>query len=862
MKIDIIHSFKSRLLLHMLIGLIFIVISIIPGGFNKWLDNNFLDILFKIRGSRQLSDRILFIFIGQEDVNQLGNWPLTRDYYAYLTHKLKEAGAKAIGFDILFQNPDREYPEYDQMLSAFFREAGNVCLPMTFERILPIAQNHRTTYSGENPDFPFPLLQKAVAGIGFSNFQSEVVIREVPLIVTHQDCTFLSFGVELARLYLDGPEPPKIEPDKIQIFDQSGNLINIPVSISGNIKLNHFGTIHDLKSMSMIDLLKSNKYDSQILDKLIIVGVTKPGISILKATPLSPILPATLIHATVAENIIMQNYLRNLNQIFTWFILLISALLPLGIWKISHNKLKILLIISTPILYWVVVSILFSQKYLIMPLFYPTLAFMIANIPLYLVDRKKHLLKHTSMRNLLQDQVRQKEAELKEAKSKLMESQRLLLDKDRHSEELLHLADEREKAILKLESELRDLHVYLTPEKPLSLKEFDDIIYSQDSKIREVLDLVDRIRSNDIPVLIIGETGSGKELIARAIHKTSLRKEKQFIAINCGALTETLLESELFGHEKGSFTGAYTRRRGRFEMANGGTIFLDEISETSAAFQAKLLRVLQEGTFERVGGEQTIQVDVRIIAASNQDLSAAIEKGEFRSDLFYRLNGFPIKIPSLRERVNDIPLLSSHFLQKYENSFVNSISDQAMTVLKSHKWPGNVRELENTIRRAAIIARSENRDMIRLTDLPEEIWKESTFDTVNQIYQPFEIQMLEILRSFKFSHAAISKTAKVLGNKDRGTITEHLRGICFKEVVQANYDIFAAAKKMSSSKDEEINKRIENKIRGYINNLYPLPDLSGLDHSEISLLSQFKGLPQKYHPFLIQLIYHLQTKKA
>jgi transcriptional regulator with GAF, ATPase, and Fis domain/CHASE2 domain-containing sensor protein len=862
MKIDILHSFKSRLVLLILIALSIITISILPGGFNKWLDNILLDIQFKIRGPRQLSDEIIFIFIGQEDINQLGNWPITRDYYAYLTHKLKAVGAKAIGFDILFQSPDREYPEYDQMLSAFFQEAGNVCLPMTFERIFRISQNSQKAYSGEHPAFPFALLQKAVAGIGFSNFQSEAIIREVPLMATQQDCTFLSFGVELARLYLNESKPPRIEPDRIQIIDQSGNFVNIPLSNNGNIKLNHFGTIHDLNSMSIVDLLKSNEFDKQVLDKLIIVGVTKPGISILKATPLSPVLPATLIHATVAENIIKQNYLRNVSIFFQWLILLIFALLPLGIWKISHHRLRILLIVSMPIFYWIIASILFSQKYLIMPLFYPTLLFIIANIPLYLVDRKENLLKHTSMRYLLQDQVRQKATELKDAKNKLKEYQHLLVDKDRHSEELLRLAGEREKSILKLETELRDLHAYLIPERPHSLEEFDDIIYSQDSKLREVLDLVDRIRSDDIPVLIIGETGSGKELIARAIHKTSLRREKQFIAINCGALTETLLESELFGHEKGSFTGAYTRRRGRFEMANGGTIFLDEISETSAAFQAKLLRVLQEGSFERVGGEQAIQVNVRIIAASNQDLSTAIEKGEFRSDLFYRLNGFPIKIPSLKERVNDIPFLSHHFLQKYEHSLVQNISDQAMTVLKSHKWPGNIRELENTIRRAAIIARSENRDMIRLTDLPEEIWKEKTSDTVNQIYQPFEIQMLEILRSFKFSHAAISQTAKVLGNKDRGTITEHLRGICFKEVIQANFDFYATAKKMSSSDDKETNQRVEKKIKGYINNLYPLPDLSGLDQSEISLLSQFKGLPQKYHPFLIQLICHLQSKKA
>jgi DNA-binding NtrC family response regulator len=237
----------------------------------------------------------------------------------------------------------------------------------------------------------------------------------------------------------------------------------------------------------------------------------------------------------------------------------------------------------------------------------------------------------------------------------------------------------------------------------------------------QVIDLVSKVAPTRSTVLLSGESGTGKEIIAEAIHFASPRGEGSLVKMNCGALTETLMESELFGHEKGAFTGAHQQRMGRFEMANGGTLFLDEIGEMSLGMQVKLLRVLQDGAFERVGSSKTIQVDVRIIAASNRDLEKDVKEGRFRQDLFYRLNVITIEIPPLRERLEDIPLLAGYFLNKYSelnNRNISGFSSEVHQVLSTYPWPGNVRELENIVERAVSLCQTS---LIQLSDLPRRL---------------------------------------------------------------------------------------------------------------------------------------------
>jgi Nif-specific regulatory protein len=254
-----------------------------------------------------------------------------------------------------------------------------------------------------------------------------------------------------------------------------------------------------------------------------------------------------------------------------------------------------------------------------------------------------------------------------------------------------------------LQEEVRRMHKVLKPSHQI------DQVVGASAPMREVFDQVHQVAPARTTVLLRGESGTGKEVIARAIHNLSPRKGAAFVCVNCAALTESLLESELFGHEKGSFTGAQGQRKGRFEMANGGTLFLDEIGDISASFQAKLLRVLQEREFERVGGNVAVKVDVRLILATNRNLERMVQAGEFRADLYYRINVVCIQLPPLRERREDIPAMAMHFLDRFnrENTRNTRFSAAAMQVLTSCYWPGNVRELENCVERTATMAHDD-----------------------------------------------------------------------------------------------------------------------------------------------------------
>jgi len=295
-------------------------------------------------------------------------------------------------------------------------------------------------------------------------------------------------------------------------------------------------------------------------------------------------------------------------------------------------------------------------------------------------------------------------------------------------------------------------------------------IVGRSRTMREVLETVAMVAPTEASVLILGESGTGKELIANALHQGSNRSDKRFIKVNCAALPETLLEAELFGHEKGAFTGAVGRRAGRFELADGGTIFLDEIGEMTFATQAKLLRVLQEREFEPLGSTRTVKVDIRIVAASNRVLKEEVKKGSFREDLFYRLNVVPIELPPLRDRKEDIPLLIEHFLRIYNEKNGRNLQGfhpRALDALMRYPWPGNIRELENVVERAVILSRDE---YVPFSELPESV-RGATQDTfsleVRQgIQSGMTIKELErelIIKTLEDNDGNRTRTARVLG---------------------------------------------------------------------------------------------------
>ena len=295
-------------------------------------------------------------------------------------------------------------------------------------------------------------------------------------------------------------------------------------------------------------------------------------------------------------------------------------------------------------------------------------------------------------------------------------------------------------------------------------------IIGRSSQMKAVLETVAQVAPSEASVLILGESGTGKELIANALHQGSMRADKRFIKVNCASIPDTLLESELFGHEKGAFTGAVAKRPGRFKLADGGTIFLDEIGEMNIGIQAKLLRVLQEREFEPLGSTKTVKVDIRIVAASNKRLKEEVDRGNFREDLFYRLNVVPINLPPLRDRREDIPLLVEHFLQIYNeknNRRVQGFHPRALDALMRHSWPGNIRELENVVERCVILTQE---DYVPFSELPEAV-QGDTGDTLSQqaregIRPGMTIKEMErelILSTLEENDGNRTRSARILG---------------------------------------------------------------------------------------------------
>ncbi len=311
--------------------------------------------------------------------------------------------------------------------------------------------------------------------------------------------------------------------------------------------------------------------------------------------------------------------------------------------------------------------------------------------------------------------------------------------------------------------------------------EFQNIV-GRSRSMQDVFSLISQVASTASTVLIYGETGTGKELVARAIHYQSPRREEAFVAVNCAAIPETLLESELFGYLKGAFTGAYANKIGRFELAHRGTIFLDEVGDMPMSLQAKILRVLQEKSFEKVGGVEAVKVDVRVIAATNTDLKAGLEKGSFREDLYYRLNVFPISLPPLRERKEDIPLLARYFLNRYNKAFgrdIKEISTEFIELLSGYNWPGNVRELENIMERAIVLAKGS----VLIPDALQFYakggsgepgkWKEMNYHLAKEkILDNFEKDYLAHL--LKVSHGNISEASRI-AQIERTTLYQKLK---------------------------------------------------------------------------------------
>ncbi len=825
---------------------------------------------YDIRGSVQPDTNIVIVYIDETAIRALG-WPLRRNFHALLFKALADLKVRAIGEELMFEEPREEYPEYDDLLARMLAAAPPTVLTCYFDTLLnnstallprdsvllgeiffryPGVDESPVHGKGLHP--PLRLFRSGAAGLGHVNLLEN---GHVPLLVTAANAAVPAFSLELLRV-ASAADRAAVQTDGDDVaLKEDGRKVHWRTS-GGAVEVNYPGPLSAYTGYPFLDVLRA--YDDARLDlptsipvarlrnKIVLIGVAAEGRGVVYHTPVDPRLPSIGLHAALLDNLLRSRFLVHCGWGTT---LLVSAILGLlcaagfvllrGPWGIVVPAVSMLLLV-------VLSYMLFARFSLRLDVVSPVLTAVAAMAG-------AGLARHRAVRNEVQILSAEKEEVLhvlrdREARLAMLERQLLDAQTEPSADQTQALMEEIRKykaEIRTLSSQADDMEESSPVTGEVSTATFEGIVYHPDGGMGGPIEFVKKIASSDAPVLILGESGTGKELIARAIHRHSTRGAEQFIAVNCGALSESLLESELFGHEKGAFTGAVKEKAGRFELADGGTIFLDEIGEVSEGFQLKLLRVLQEGELERVGGTTTLKVNVRVVAATNKNLKEHVRTKKFRDDLYYRLNVLSVSLPPLRERPEDIPLLVAYFLSREHNA--PRVSRNVMEALREYAWPGNVRELESTIRRGALLAQAEQRTLMTVKDLPEEM-AAAVAEKV-----PVHEQVLESIRELGFSRSAVTDTAAALGGMNRGTIAEYLRGESLKMFVDQQFDLDRAVKHLSLSTDAAVNARVRKRYVEYLSNI-----ADGLETSQpwetarAVLKSKSKNLPQRYHVSLEQ----------
>jgi two-component system response regulator HydG/two-component system response regulator AtoC len=825
----------------------------LPGFENA--NSFFYKLKFKLRGEKPIDSSIVFLYIDDTAIHELGGYPLKRSYYALLIDMLTQLNVKAIAFDILFNERNLDYPERDQLLVFTTKRSGRVFLGTSFANLgnpdtaMPsdILRKFTIKSSDKNLNFPagsgfsapFDELLQNCAGIGHLNYISRDFPTEIPMLISLGKDEFIySISLELAHAYFDIPkDSTRISKDKIFL-----GHITIPLK-NGNMLINYIGGAKSLRMYSAIDFIKS--YDSlktsnAFKNKIVFIGIFSEALRQTLQTPFDEKFPSTGIHILALNTIIQQKFLTEVSPIFNFFFSFIFSSLLIGL-ILTQRTPKVIKFFVLPVLITLiflvlaVVLFIFDISISVYPFFAIFLSTFFGMVYSLEIEHKR-AVEIENERRKIESLIKEKELKIIELQNEL-ESLRSSDEKTKALSNLGVIYDE----IKELTSKFEDLYEFGTGESERCIN-FEGIVYASGGKMEKIISIIKKVAPSDVPVLITGENGVGKELVAMAIHNLSERRNKKFIPINCSAIPETLLESELFGYERGAFTGATQRKNGLFEHANGGTIFLDEIAETTEAFQTKILRILQSGEFTRIGGTEILKVDVRIIAATNRDIEKAVNEGKFREDLYYRLNVVRIHIPPLRDRKEDIPFLVEHFLKKFKADDLK-ISQAVMSAFLNYDWPGNIRQLENAIKRAIIFAKSDGRKLIQLKDLPDEIVKST------QKRGELEEQILNLLREKKFSHSSISETANELG-LNRGTVAEYLRGICFRSLCENNFDIDKASAKIANNEPES-TKRVRKKIIEYIQSFVEnIDQYKSVEEIRFFIKSKYKNLPARYHFYL------------
>ncbi len=865
----------KNLLIQIIVGVVaslFLIglILLFPQLFSS-LEENVLNSKFNLRGESKIDTSIVILYLDNDDINALGGWPLKRNYYALLINVLNELGAKVIGFGIALTETNQERPEYDDLLANVVLKNKNVVFSSYFKSIsneepnltsrLPEGVGYRLDpinriLSGEAINLPFEKLLTSAYSVGHENLSSD---SRVPLFIASGNGLMPAFSFEILRRFLDAEKNDVTIDNSKAIIRTPARSIEIPFNDDATVNINYPGGVNSLQAIPVVEFLQAYNLSKRggitdidvhkIKNKIVLVGVIAQGRSTFLSTPYSKQFPALGVHAAIIHNTLHNNFVIKLPKLFEYvFLLLIGIVCSVLIFRL--NELKSLLLLGVIILVYTFLSYL---SFFIFNLDIPISRFLFVALFLSfgLLVYKHRILKRTmyhleSEKDAIARKLKQREERLLRLENELKEAE--LKQATDKTTVILEKINKYKNELKALKEKASDLQINLEERaETVEPQNFEGIIYHPQGPMQPIIEFVKKIADNDAAVLILGESGTGKELIAKAIHKTSRRSNNPFIAVNCGALSETLLESELFGHEKGAFTGAVKEKPGRFELADGGTIFLDEVAETSEAFQVKLLRVLQEGEFERVGGTETQKVNVRVIAATNRDLLSDNSAKKFRQDLYYRLSVFVVNLPPLRLRKADIPMLAEHYVN-LENPGMK-INPNIIDVFMKYDWPGNIRELSSVIKRAVILAKSENKNIISLSDLPPELdnVRKENIDIVDQI--------IDSLRDKKFSRNSISETAKELGGFNRGTVAEYFRGFCFQKFVDNNFNYNETITAIAETDDFEIRKKVANKLNEYLSNALELVEpKKEVEENIIRSKPKFKNLQQKYHIYLEKII--------
>jgi transcriptional regulator with GAF, ATPase, and Fis domain/CHASE2 domain-containing sensor protein len=781
-------------------------------GFTKNADRTFENIYSFIAGEKSPDTNIVIIHISASDLERIGPWPIKRSYYALLIKELTKQNVKKIGLEVFLSSRMVTQTIYDKLLRNEIAKSGRVILSSVAGKIT----ESENTYFTDSLSYPSPKLLDDSFLSGHLNYITDAGIK-IPLSIDNRG------EVEKAFAY--------------QLYENESNEIAILINARSSWK-----SFENYNLIKFFEFVRNDAAELKLLkDKTVFIGMSDPQFASTVTTLFDDKLPGVALHAFALDNLINSSWQKSNLYVISGLLFVFILLGLVLIHPMMRAKLVYFYLFTLGVFLVITFVLFIGLNYrLAFSLFYIPFFFLVMLDLAYSLFESKHLLKGAlDESEVLKKLLASKQDELQRLQKELD------ITEETGSAGLITKIKTLKSDIEKLKEDEEDK----TPAdiKPKELaNNFHGIVYCSKA-MDEIVGVIKKVAPENATVLLIGESGTGKELAARAIHNLSQRREKTFVAVNCAALTESLLESELFGHLKGAFTGAATDKIGRFEAADGGTIFLDEIGETSENFQVKLLRVLQSGEIEKVGSAGQSNVDVRVVAATNKELDLLVKEKKFREDLFYRLNVIQIKMPPLRERPEDIEILASHFLSA-EGSGIR-FSKSASAAILDFEWSGNVRELESVVKRAVIFARAEGRDLLKLSDLPKEIVKGSKYN--------FEDLVLESLREKKFSHSAITETAKELGNVNRTMISENFRGIVFRTLYENNFDIALSVESISVAEGEDVRAKVEDKIQKYIINIendIAKTGLTNFDEVKIKFASKYKNLPAKFHLYLDEVI--------